>query len=127
MEDSERASVILSQLRALGVEASIDDFGTGYSSLSRLRHFPATMLKIDRSFTHHVHQDQANRAIVLTIVTLARNLGMRVVAEGIETEEQVRELRSLDCDFGQGYFFSPAVDTEGLGPWLSGQRHPCFE
>ena len=127
MEDPERASVILSQLRALGVEASIDDFGTGYSSLSRLRHFPATMLKIDRSFTHHVHQDQANRAIVLTILTLARNLGMRVVAEGIETEEQARKLRSLDCDFGQGYFFSPAVDTEGLGPWLSGQRHPCFE
>ena len=125
MEDAARADATLSQLRALGVAASIDDFGTGHSSLSRLRRFPVTTLKIDRSFTHDIHTDRGSHAIVLTIVTLAHSLGMRVVAEGVETHEQLTELRALGCDCGQGYLFSPPLDADAFAAWLA-TRSPAW-
>ena len=110
--DNEEAIAMLEYLRALGIELSIDDFGTGYSSLSRLYHFPINTLKIDRSFVSRMGTGADNSPIVRTIITLANNLGMDVIAEGIETAHQLKQLRALGCEFGQGYFFSKPVDSE---------------
>lgn len=112
MENAELATNTLLQLRKLGVHLSIDDFGTGYSSLSYLHRFPVNTLKIDRSFIGRMAKGDENSEIVRTICTLANNLGMEVVAEGVETSEQLELLRSLKCEYGQGYFFSKPVDAE---------------
>jgi diguanylate cyclase (GGDEF)-like protein len=112
MENAELATNTLLQLRKLGVHLSIDDFGTGYSSLSYLHRFPVNTLKIDRSFIGRMAKGDENSEIVRTICTLANNLGMEVVAEGVETREQLELLRSLRCEYGQGYFFSKAIDAE---------------
>ena len=109
MENFDTAIDMLTQLRGLGVGLSIDDFGTGYSSLSYLHRFPIDTLKIDRSFVTQMTDNAENAEIVRTIVTLARSLDMNVIAEGVETREQLRQLRSLGCDYGQGYLFSKAV------------------
>ena len=100
---------MLQQLRDLGVQLSIDDFGTGYSSLSYLHRFPIDTLKIDRSFVTQMTDNSENAEIVRTIVTLARSLDMAVVAEGVETADQLRQLGELGCDYGQGYLFSRPV------------------
>ncbi|HYY98953.1 MAG TPA: EAL domain-containing protein, partial [Pyrinomonadaceae bacterium] len=109
MENIDTAIDMLTQLRNLGVGISIDDFGTGYSSLSYLHRFPIDTLKIDRSFVTQMTDNTENAEIVRTIVTLARSLGMNVIAEGVETAAQLTQLRDLGCDFGQGYLFSKAV------------------
>ncbi|HEV2861764.1 MAG TPA: EAL domain-containing protein [Pyrinomonadaceae bacterium] len=106
MENIETATEMLKQLRALGVQLAIDDFGTGYSSLSYLHRFPIDTLKIDRSFVTRMSENNENTEIVRTIVVLAQNLGMDVVAEGVETKEQLALLRRLGCENGQGYYFS---------------------
>jgi EAL domain-containing protein (putative c-di-GMP-specific phosphodiesterase class I) len=106
MEDIENATTMLKQLRALGVESSIDDFGTGYSSLSYLHRFPSSILKIDRSFVSGMCDQSENFEIIRTIIMLARNLSMTVVAEGVETKEQMMQLRALDCTYAQGYLLS---------------------
>lgn len=111
MENAEAATQMLTQLRDLGVQLSIDDFGTGYSSLSYLHRFPVTTLKIDRSFIGRMGAGDENSEIVRTIMTLAGNLGMDVVAEGVETEEQLTQLTALKCEYGQGYLFSKPVDA----------------
>jgi diguanylate cyclase (GGDEF)-like protein/PAS domain S-box-containing protein len=111
MENIETAISVLNQLRALGVELSIDDFGTGYSSLSYLHRFPVSTLKIDRSFVSRMDGNNENAEIVRTIIMLARNLDMNVVAEGVETEEQVAQLRALKCEYAQGFLFSKPVDA----------------
>jgi len=123
MGDVERTIKILSQLRALGVRFSIDDFGTGYSSLSYLHRFPLDVLKIDRSFVMRMNEDKERLQIVETIMTLARNLGIEVVAEGTETEMQVDHLRNLGCDFGQGFFFSRALEAETITDLLYVPHH----
>ena len=112
MENAELATNTLLQLRKLGVHLSIDDFGTGYSSLSYLHRFPVNTLKIDRSFIGRMAKGDENSEIVRTICTLANNLGMEVVAEGVETREQLELLRSLKCEYGQGYLFSRPVNAE---------------
>jgi len=106
MENSELAIKIMNRLRILGVEMSLDDFGTGYSSLSYLHRLPVSYLKIDRSFINQMVENGENREIVHTIIKLAQNLKMKVVAEGIETADQLEHLSHLQCDYGQGYFFS---------------------
>ncbi|HYV13921.1 MAG TPA: diguanylate cyclase [Pyrinomonadaceae bacterium] len=111
-DNIEAAVGLLTQLRELGVQLSIDDFGTGYSSLSYLQRFPIDTLKIDRSFVTQMMENEENLAIVRTIVALAQNLGMDVVAEGVETEDQLKLLRKLECENGQGYLFSTP-----LGGW----------
>jgi diguanylate cyclase (GGDEF)-like protein/PAS domain S-box-containing protein len=113
MDNVEQATEMLKQLRALGLKLSIDDFGTGYSSLSYLHRFPVNTLKIDRSFVTRMSDNNENREIVRTIVTLAQTLGMDVVAEGVETKEQLAMLCHLGCECGQGYFFSKPVDAKG--------------
>jgi diguanylate cyclase (GGDEF)-like protein len=122
MENAEAAAMMFKQLRSLGVQLSIDDFGTGYSSLSYLHRFPLNYLKIDRSFVARLTTDNDN-AIVRTISTLARNLGMEVIAEGIETDEQFQQLRLLGCEYGQGYLFSPPVGDAGVLHLLAQDAH----
>lgn len=112
MENAKIAAASLMQLKALGVQLGIDDFGTGYSSLSYLHSFPIDALKIDRSFVNRIGANGENLEIVRTIVTLAHNLKLHVIAEGIETEGQLNQLKELGCEYGQGYFFSPPVDAE---------------
>ncbi len=112
MENAELATNTLLQLRKLGVHLSIDDFGTGYSSLSYLHRFPVNTLKIDGSFISRMAKGDENSEIVRTICTLANNLGMEVVAEGVETPEQLELLRGLKCEYGQGYLFSKPLDAE---------------
>jgi diguanylate cyclase (GGDEF)-like protein/PAS domain S-box-containing protein len=111
MNDAPDTEQTMSQLRALGVKLSIDDFGTGYSSLSYLRRFSVDTLKIDQSFVAAMEGGRENRAIVGTIVTLGQNLGLQVVAEGVETSSQVETLRSFGCDAVQGYFYSKPVPS----------------
>jgi len=112
MENIETATHTLEQLRALGVELSIDDFGTGYSSLSYLQRFPVSTLKIDRSFVSRMTESDGTAEIVRTIAKLAQNLGMDVVAEGVETEGQRAQLSAFECEFGQGYYFSRPMDGD---------------
>lgn len=111
MENPELAAVTLAKLRGLGVRLSIDDFGTGYSSLSYLNRFPVDTLKIDRSFVTSMNEADENLQIVKTIITLAGNLGMQVVAEGVETERQLEQLKSLKCQYGQGFYFSRPLEA----------------
>jgi EAL domain-containing protein (putative c-di-GMP-specific phosphodiesterase class I) len=113
MENIDKATEMLRQLRALGVRLAIDDFGTGYSSLSYLHRFPIDTLKVDRSFVMRMVDNNENIEIVRTILMLAQNLGMDVVAEGVETKEQLALLRKLGCENGQGYFFSRPVSVGG--------------
>lgn len=123
MEDVAATTVMLERLRSLNVRLSIDDFGTGYSSLSYLHRFPITTLKIDRSFVNRIGLDDESAEIVSTIITLARNLDMRVVAEGIETEQQAAHLKALNCEYGQGYLFSKPISREAVESLiLSNQR-----
>ena len=117
MGNAEAAAQMFKQLRSLGVQLSIDDFGTGYSSLSYLHRFPLNYLKIDRSFVMRMTTDNDN-AIVKTIATLAQNLGMEVIAEGIETEEQYQRLKELGCEYGQGFLFSRPVDADSASRLL---------
>lgn len=110
MEYAEETINTLLQIRARNIQLSIDDFGQGYSSLSYLHRFPINTLKIDRSFVSRMNSDDENLEIVQTITTLAHTLGMDVIAEGVETAEQLAQLRALGCEFGQGYFFSTPLN-----------------
>jgi predicted signal transduction protein with EAL and GGDEF domain len=114
MRDEKRTARILSELKALGVRLCIDDFGTGYSSLSYLRRFALDILKIDRSFISEMLTNNESQEIVKTILSLGTNLGMNVVAEGVESREQVELLKSIGCEYAQGYFFSKPLDATGV-------------
>ncbi|MFL6374420.1 MAG: PAS domain S-box protein [Pyrinomonadaceae bacterium] len=118
MEHSERSLKVLCDLDRLGVDLSTDDFGTGYSSLSYLQKFPFERLKIDRSFIRVMEDNAKSGAIVKTILMLGENLGIEVVAEGIETPAQLDKLRQLGCRMGQGYLFSRPVDHESIEAFL---------
>lgn len=110
MEHAEEAAGTLARLRAKGIELLIDDFGTGYSSLSHLCRFPLDTLKIDASFVRKMSSSQKDADILASIVTLARTLGMKTIAEGVETREQMAQLRKLDVGCGQGYHFARPLD-----------------
>jgi diguanylate cyclase (GGDEF)-like protein/PAS domain S-box-containing protein len=120
-DNIEAAVGLLTQLRELGVQLSIDDFGTGYSSLSYLQRFPIDTLMIDRSFVTQMMENEENLAIVRTIVALAQNLGMDVVAEGVETEDQLKLLRKLECENGQGFLFSTPLAGGQLNNYIESQ------
>jgi len=119
MENTEVVAKILWQLRSRNIELSLDDFGTGYSSLSYLHSFPVNTVKIDRSFVSRMNDNEENSEIVKAIVTLAHTLGMDAVAEGIETSEQLAQLKSLACEQGQGYFFSKPLDSQAATELLA--------
>jgi EAL domain-containing protein (putative c-di-GMP-specific phosphodiesterase class I) len=123
MENADMAARLLKRLKALGVQLSIDDFGTGYSSLSYLHRFPVNTLKIDRSFVGRIGEAAENIEIVRTVVSLAENMGMEVVAEGVENLSQLRQLRKLRCQYGQGYLFSGPADAESVAGWISKKPH----
>jgi predicted signal transduction protein with EAL and GGDEF domain len=127
MRDVERAARILSELKTLGVGLSMDDFGTGYSSLSQLRRFPIDTLKIDRSFVSEMENSDECRAIAKMIISLGRSLGMEMVAEGVETAKQVSLLRSLGCEYAQGYLFSNPIDQDGMAEVLLESRENAYK
>ncbi|MDD0845060.1 putative bifunctional diguanylate cyclase/phosphodiesterase [Pseudomonas sp. Gutcm_11s] len=114
MDNPERASELLTQLHKLGVRLAIDDFGTGYSSLARLKSLPVHKLKLDQSFVRGLPHDREDAAIARAVITLGQSLGLRVLAEGIETEEQAAYLREIGCVLGQGYWFGRPQPAEQL-------------
>lgn len=124
MQYSQQHLGFLQALRNLGSRILIDDFGTGYSSLSHLKNLPIDTLKIDRAFVRDMATNQNDAAIVRTIVLMAKSLGLAVVAEGIESQEQLNRLRELGCDCGQGFYFSPAVSADSCRNLLRGLRGP---
>jgi EAL domain-containing protein (putative c-di-GMP-specific phosphodiesterase class I) len=114
MKNVDTAIQVLNQLKDMGMTITVDDFGTGYSSLSYLRRLPIHVVKIDRSFLQDISSQSEDSCIVKAIITMAHSLKLKVVAEGIEREEQVRILQSYHCDMGQGYFFSKPLPAEDV-------------
>jgi EAL domain-containing protein (putative c-di-GMP-specific phosphodiesterase class I) len=127
IQDPERTALILKKLKALGISSSVDDFGTGYSSLGYLSCLSLDILKLDRSFVSAMENNNESRKIARAIISLAHNLGMDVVAEGVETAEQANEFRSLGCKYAQGYFFSKPMSQDCVEALLnSGVRGTDF-
>jgi diguanylate cyclase (GGDEF)-like protein len=118
MKRAESAASVLQKLRARGVRVAVDDFGTGYSSLSYLRKFSIDALKIDQSFVRQITTTPDDTAIVTAVVSMGRSLKLRVIAEGVETQEELVFLQALLCDEAQGYYFSPAVVADQFAPLL---------
>ena len=108
----------LQQLRSLGVRIGLDDFGTGFSSLAYLKRFPISFLKVDRSFVDGLGTDENDSAIVRATIALAHGLNLRVVAEGVETQDQLARLAELNCDLVQGYLFSKPVGADEFAKFL---------
>jgi EAL domain-containing protein (putative c-di-GMP-specific phosphodiesterase class I) len=119
IQDTGSTAVILRDLRNLGLKISVDDFGTGYSSLSYLRRFPVDALKIDRSFVKDATKDMDSAAIVKAIIAMSHCLKLRVVAEGVETEEQLKFLSDEGCDEFQGYLISPPLPADEVVRFLA--------
>jgi EAL domain-containing protein (putative c-di-GMP-specific phosphodiesterase class I) len=123
MDDPQRAMRTLKAIRGLGVKFTIDDFGTGYSSLAHLKKLPVACIKIDKSFVQNMENDKDNAVIVRSIIELGHNLGLKVVAEGVETIEAKDMLSEFDCDEAQGYYFSRPVPTSDI----TGFFHPLSQ
>jgi len=119
VDDSEAASAMLGDLRELGIEVQIDDFGTGYSSLGYLHTLPIDALKIDRVFVSRLGAKDGGSEIVRTILALARNLGMKVIAEGVETDDQLSRLVAMECEYVQGFLFAKPADSQEAGALLA--------
>ena len=114
LHDPQRAGEVLADLKALGVGLALDDFGTGYSSLEHLKRLPVSELKIDKSFVMTMDRDPADRAIVASTAALGRSLGLRVVAEGVESRASASVLAAIGCDLAQGFYYSPPVPADQL-------------
>ena len=124
LDGSATSAEALRKIKSLGVGLKIDDFGTGYSSLSYLRELPFDSLKIDRSFTINLGDDNGNDHVVETILSLAHGFGMEVVAEGVETLDQLQRLVGMGCEFGQGFYFARPVKAKEAGEFLEGAPAP---
>ena len=114
VQDSDRAQVVLGELKRIGVNLALDDFGTGYASLNYLKRFPIDIVKIDQGFIADMDQERASHAIVSAVIELAHQLGMTVVAEGVETAQQRDQLISLGCDYGQGFYFAHPMSADAF-------------
>jgi EAL domain-containing protein (putative c-di-GMP-specific phosphodiesterase class I) len=112
----------LHALREAGVQLAIDDFGTGYSNLNNLSQMDLSYLKVDQSFTRRLGQPGRDHALVQAIVAMARSLGLQVIAEGVETQEQAAVLRQLGCDYGQGYLYARPMPAADLERYITQQR-----
>lgn len=119
VEDEAMAVTLINAFRAMGVEVHLDDFGTGYSSLSQLARLPMDVIKMDRSFINSIHEDAKARALVRTIAAAAKELSVKIVAEGVETYEQAEFLRSVNVDYVQGYLYSKPLPAAELEAWLA--------
>lgn len=124
LSDTARALAVMKDLSSLGVRLSLDDFGTGYSSLSYLRHFPVDVVKIDRSFTVNLATDGATRSIVHAVIDLSHVLSLAVVAEGVETADDLEQVRALGADYAQGYYFSRPIPKHQLTDVLTAVGPP---
>ena len=124
VKDINRAVTTLRQIKALGVEIAMDDFGTGYSSLSNLRAFPFDKIKIDQRFVRDIDTSTENQAIVRAIISLARDLKMKITAEGVENEQQATILAGLGCTEVQGFLYSRPLESDALTSWLA-SREPA--
>jgi len=122
MKNADSAVKTLGELKEMGVSIAVDDFGTGYSSLGYLKRLPIDKLKIDQTFVRDVTTDPNDAALVMAIIALAHNLRLRVLAEGVETEEQLKFLHLLRCDEWQGYLHSPPVPAEAFEQFLVSRR-----
>jgi diguanylate cyclase (GGDEF)-like protein len=122
MVDADGALAVLEELTALGIRLSVDDFGTGFSSLAYLKQLPVSAIKIDRSFVMEMDHEASDRAIVHSTIDLARHLGMEVVAEGVESQDSLEELKALGCHLGQGYAISPPLGADALAAWAAAAR-----
>src|SRR5262249_14642543 len=127
MLDHIRTTEVLGALRGLGVRIAVDDYGTGYSSLAYLREFPVDELKLGKPFVTHLGEDRTTAAIVKSTINLAHDLGLLIVAEGVETDVALEKLFSYGCDLVQGYLITPPKPSEALTGWLLEHRstvHP---
>ena len=122
LEHTDIAMDTLTALQNMGVSIHIDDFGTGYSSLSYLQNFPVDALKIDRSFISKMSAKSDELEIVKTIIALAHNLKLDVIAEGVEKEQQLSMIRDLDCTFGQGFLFSKGIAADDVPAWIEANK-----
>ena len=127
MDDIQETIKTLNDLKTLDVKLSIDDFGTGYSSLSYLSDFPVDTLKIDRSFVSKISEQKSSLAIPKAVIALGHNLGMDIVAEGIENISQFQILKNLNCEYGQGFFFSKPLDRKAVTPFLKKWNNHPFD
>ena len=121
IEDPDNVAAAMTEFRNLGIRIAADDFGTGYANLQFLKNFPLDMIKIDRAFISHVDTDERNRRIVETIISLAKEFGLTIVAEGIEAKGEIGLLRELDCDFAQGYLLSKPITATKALPLINQQ------
>ena len=122
MTDPAQAGALLREIRNVGVRIAIDDFGTGYSSLTYLHDFPLNALKIDRNFVQSVEANDRGGPIANMIVGLGKNLGLDVIAEGVETEGQLEYLQRQGCDVAQGYYYARPESPEDLTPWIASHQ-----
>ncbi len=118
LQDDEATALLLRDLKAVGIGISLDDFGSGYSSLSYLTRFPLDVLKMDRCFVREIHQDHSAAGISAAVIQMAHSLGLRVVAEGVDEQEQSTLLMEQGCDEVQGFLYSQALSAEEFASWL---------
>ena len=118
MRHAQSAAHALEELKSLGVHLAMDDFGTGYSSLSYLTRFPIDALKLDQSFVHDIMTNETNAIVARAVISMGRNLQLKVIAEGVETAEQLAFLQTQGCDEGQGYYFSRPVAADQFAKLL---------
>jgi EAL domain-containing protein (putative c-di-GMP-specific phosphodiesterase class I) len=120
--DPEQSMAVMKRLKQMGLRLSVDDFGTGYSSLSYVKNFPLDELKIDKLFVQHMRQSKGDQQIVRSVIDLAHNFDLSVVAEGVEDAATFKELKRMGCDLAQGYHMSPALPSPTLLEWLKQRR-----
>lgn len=122
MSDAEQSLAVMKRLKQMGLRLSVDDFGTGHSSLSYVKNFPLDELKIDKSFVQHMRQSKGDQQIVRSVIDLAHNFELSVVAEGVEDEATFKDLKKMGCDMAQGFVVSPALPSAELMAWLKKRR-----